>query len=748
MPADLAGAGAAYEQLRAELSTLDGWLGAGSLAELPVEELGGRLQALLSDTETLSKLPELARLRAELNAAALWPLVDEIARRNLDVDQALACFEHMWFASILETVSVADRRVGAFDGPAHRRAVDQYRQADQTHIQTGAVRVRRAVAENATRARDEYPHESEVIQHQARLKRGHLPVRHLFQAAPNVLGTLKPCWAMSPLVVSQLLPAQRCFDVVIFDEASQVTPADAVGALMRAERAIVAGDPHQLPPTSFFVTSGGGEDDEDAEAEALGVPAGTRNMESVLDVMGALLPPPNGTRTLGWHYRSKDERLIAFSNAQPNLYDWSLTTFPGIAGRECLEHVLVPFVAGRVGQEDSVADEVAKVVELVTEHARERPDESLGVIAMGIKHANRLDEALRIARLDDDVLDAFLSGATSVQTLHEPFFIKNLERVQGDERDAIILTIGYGKTSDGRMLYRFGPINNEGGERRLNVAITRARARMTIVSSFSALDMDPDRLRSDGAQMLSRYLAYAESGGSDLGGALKEKPELNPFERDVRAHLTAAGIPLIAQYGCSGYWIDDAAQHPTRSGEMVLAIESDGASYHSSATARDRDRLRQAHLERLGWSFHRIWSQDWFFHREAEVARAVAAYEAAVDAADDLDEDAVQQPEASAQAETPAALGRQGPCPIRTHRSNIGEYEPSELVVVVRWIESDTLLRTEDELLTETIRTLGFSRRGAKITNAIRAAIGLARNPDFDPTTAAIGYRPDRPPRR
>ena len=180
------------------------------------------------------------------------------------------------------------------------------------------------------------------------------------------------------------------------------------------------------------------------------------------------------------------------------------------------------------------------------------------------------------------------------------------------------------------MLYRFGPINIEGGERRLNVAITRARVRMTVVSSFKASDMDSTKLRNEGAQMLCRYLAYAESGGTNLGPVVMDKPVLNPFERDVESQLRAAGIPLVPQFGCSGYWIDFGAQHPVRPGQMVLAIECDGASYHSSATARDRDRLRQEHLERLGWIFHRIWSQDWFYHREREVQRALDAYEAAV----------------------------------------------------------------------------------------------------------------------
>jgi very-short-patch-repair endonuclease len=478
----------------------------------------------------------------------------------------------------------------------------------------------------------------------------------------------------------------------------------------------------------------------------------------VLDAMSALLPPPKGTRTLGWHYRSRDERLIAFSNAQPNLYDWSLTTFPGAAGEDCLRHELVPFQPGRVGQEDSVSDEVLRVVELVAEHARERAQESLGVIAMGIKHANRIDEALRRARVNDPELDEFLSGESSDHLRKEPFFVKNLERVQGDERDSIILTIGYGKTSDGRMLYRFGPINNEGGHRRLNVAITRARSRMTVVSSFSSADMDPNKLRSDGAQMLCRYLAYAESRGANLGDVAKPKPDLNPFERDVADKLQEAGIPLVAQYGCSGYWIDYAAQHPLRPGQMVLAIECDGVSYHSSATARDRDRLRQEHLERLGWRFHRIWSQDWFYHREAEIARALDAYQRAVEAVDagrsgyrapatgaspppsatplrtvgTWAESRVNDTSSGSDTQVPQAQ-RAGRCPVRVRRGSITDYSKGELVAVIRWIESDTLLRTEEELLEETKRVLGFQKLGARIKEAIEDAIPAARDPNWRP---------------
>ncbi len=755
LPSDLPGTEGAHGQLSVELQSLGALTARPDLVSWTIPQLDTFLRALLADTQTLYKIPELTQRRTRLLAAGLGPLLGEMSDRNLTVDQVLGCFEHMWLVSILEAVSVADSRIGAFDGQVHSRMVVEYGIADRNHVGTAAVRVRRAVAEHTTAVRDEYPRESDLIEHQARLKRGHLPVRQLFQAAPNVLGALKPCWAMSPLVVSQLLPAQRLFDVVIFDEASQVTPSDAVGALMRAERAVVAGDANQLPPTSFFAaSSGGGDDDEDVEDEMY-APAGTKNMESVLDAMSALLPPPKGSRTLGWHYRSRDERLIAFSNAQPNLYDWSLTTFPGVASGDCIRHVLVPFGPGPIGQEDSVSDEVTRVVELVADHAAATPGDSLGVIAMGIKHAHRIDEALRRARANDAALDAFLAGTALDQGAKEPFFVKNLERVQGDERDAIIMSVGYGKNPDGRMLYRFGPINNEGGHRRLNVAITRARSRMTVVSSFSSADMDPSKLRADGARMLGAYLAYAESGGADLGNVARDKPELNSFERDVADHLTAAGIPLVAQYGCSGYWIDYAAKHPDKPGQMVLAIECDGATYHSSATARDRDRLRQEHLQRLGWRFHRIWSQDWFYRREQETLRALGAYQEAVTAFDAGETGyrptspvgGVGTVDPSRGPTLAARSARSSPVP--GGRGSIDAYTENELVRVISWIESDTLLRTEEQLLEETMQALGFSRKGSKIVAAIEAAIARARDPNWVTQRSAVAppTSTNRPPR-
>lgn len=719
LPADLAGVEGAYEQLGEELRAVGAFAGMTRLEDMSEADLDTYLKDLLREQATLFKLPHLVSLRTSLMGLGLGPIIEEAGRRGLTPEGAVKCLSYCWFSSIMEAVSTEDPLIGAFDGNYHGRVADEFRDRDRAHIASTPHRIKRAVAERITSSMDLHRNEAAVIQQQARLKRKHLPTRDLFQVAPTLLTAIKPCWAMSPLVVSQLLPAKACFDVVVFDEASQITPADAVGALLRARQAIVAGDPHQLPPTAFF--SATTSQDEGPEEDLEGPPALTSGMESVLDVMSALLPQPRGTRTLSWHYRSRDERLIAFSNAQPTLYNWSLVTFPGVLGGEALRHVLVDDVARVPGDEASNAAEVERVVDLIIEHATQNPEASLGVIAMGIKHAERINEALRRRRPSHPELDEFFSEARS-----ESLFIKNLERVQGDERDSIILTIGYSKSADGRMMYRFGPLNTQGGERRLNVAVTRARSRMIVVSSFASRDMDPNRLNAEGAKLLRSYLAYTESGGEDLGSVTREKQPLNPFERDVEAHLIKAGIPLVPQLGASGYWIDFAAQHPKRPGQMVLAIEADGASYHSSHTARDRDRLRQAHLENLGWSFHRIWSTDWFYRREQEVEKAVAAYQAAVSRADagPKSPDPVTAPKIESVA---AGQRRSGHRPNLSPGMPIHAYAFADLVQLIIWIESDTRLRTEDQLIAEAMTELGFKRKGPKILDALKKAITAAR---------------------
>lgn len=708
-------------RLAAGLRELDGLTGR-ALESASFDDVARLLTLLAEDRGTLAKLPELHRLRTALNQAHLDELITEI--ESLPDPEAVArdAYEWVWLQSILDRVLLTDPAIGSITGGRLDEAVDQFQTDDREHIETTADRIRRIAAERATAARDQYPDQAQLVQRQAALRQRHMPVRTLVHNASDVLLALKPCWAMSPLMVSQLLPTRKYFDVVVFDEASQVTPADAATSILRGDQLVVAGDERQLPPTSFFASEAAGETEEEFpdDDELLVALAGTKGFESILDALNSLVP----ARMLQWHYRSRDERLIAFSNAY--VYDKMLTTFPGVGGDRCMDHVEVAWQPG--SDSNSPSAEVLRVVELILEHAANRPDESLGVIAMGIKHANRIDEALRERLRDHPELEDFFT-----EEREEPFFVKNLERVQGDERDAIILTIGYGKNDRAQLLYRFGPLLMAGGERRLNVAVTRAKRRLTLVTSFTSADLDPERLNSEGMKLLRSYVLYAESGGDDLGSRAATIPQLNPFEADVRDSLTALGLRLVPQHGASGYRIDFAVQDPDQPGRFILAIECDGASFHSAQTARDRDRLRQEQLERIGWRFHRIWSSEWFHDKEAAVAKVMTAYRNAIqDGKSPQLTDISVRFRAAEPLSTPAPVS-EAPARARGNRPNvprgwkIDEYWDHQLIELIQWIESDELLRTEEELVTEAVAELGFQRRGSKIVAVLRAAIRRAR---------------------
>ncbi len=448
----------------------------------------------------------------------------------------------------------------------------------------------------------------------------------------------------------------------------------------------------------------------------------TAGMESILDALSSVLPATQ----LSWHYRSRDDRLIAFSNSF--IYANSLLTFPGRDIDGAVTFVEVRQDEPIVAAGPTSDEEVETVVEMILDHAEHRAHQSLGVIAPGVRHADAIDEALRLRLADRPHLQWFFEGHRD-----EPFFVKNLERVQGDERDRIIVTVGYCRGPDGRVPLRFGPINAEGGERRLNVAASRAKEQMTVVAAFTEADLDPDRLTSRGAMFLRDFIAFARTGGTYLGANAPAHPPLNGFELDVKARLEARGLVLYPQYGASGYRIDFAAADPEEPTNLVLAIEADGASYHSSPAARDRDRLRQEVLESKGWRFCRIWSTDWFADPEGGADRVADAFATAL--AESRAEGARRaattvSPPAEAAPTPPAPIGRSmrswPSSPVRPRLGSVTDYTEDELTDVVRWICSDGLLRTDDELMSEAMEFCGFSRRGSRIVAVLSDAISAA----------------------
>lgn len=684
------------------------------LPSTTLDELREVVSALAVDRTTPAKLPRVLALRHELRSLGLQPLLPELKQAPLTVSAWIERFDHAWFSSCLDQVRADDPNLASFNGRSHDTTAEEFRRLDRERVAITAARVRRAHAQSVIEVMNKYPDQTQLVRNEASKKKRHLPLRTTVTQAPDVVTALRPCWMVSPLSVAELLPAAPHFDLVLFDEASQVLPEDAVCALLRGRKTIVAGDQHQLPPTTFFA----GDVDDGDDAGDDGSPLTTTGFESILDSMCTFLDP----WPLEWHYRSRDESLIAFSNRY--VYGDRLITFPGPGvGGVAVSHVLVEQAVARDGDEDSVSEEVRRVVDLVIEHARVRPSETLGVITMGIRHQERVLAALDAVVEAAPDLAAFLD-----ESRDERFFVKNLERVQGDERDAIILSIGYGKDRNGKLPYRFGPLLQEGGERRLNVAVTRARRRMTVVSSFSHLDMDPGRSSAKGVELLRRYLEFAASFGRSLGdrGVAGGVP-MNHFEASVYDALAARGIPLLGQWGASRFRIDLVAQHPEEPGRLVLAIECDGASYHAAPTARDRDRLRQQQLEALGWRFHRIWSTDWFLRREDEIDRAVRAYEKAVQLSDAAPCPSIEPSTMTSTA--PSASTGRAPRPSIQRRESIDDYSEEELVSIVKWVQSDGRLMTDDEIVREVMVELGFQRRGAKIDAAIRKGIERARGP-------------------
>lgn len=683
----------------------------GTDRSAPLEEIAAWLFSLASDQRTPYLLPKIDRIKSQLKSVGLSAVLGDFAEHGVEPADWVYRFEYIWLYSALEKELASDPALAGFKGQTHEELIEDFSRLDRERLKLAAHRVRRLHGERSVAAMNRHFDQSDLVKREAAKRSRHLALRELFSRAPDVLTQIAPCWVASPLSVSQLLDGgKRHFDLVVFDEASQVLQEEAIPAIYRADQVVVAGDRHQLPPTTFFATAVEGEDDvfgDDETRDAhLVASAAIGGFESLLGTMEAFLP----NWLLEWHYRSEDERLITFSNT--NVYSGRLVTFPSARGHEAIRHVLVPHDSSLGAQEESASREVQEVIRQIISHAQELPSESLGVITMGIKHANRIQAELdRTLALRSELKEFFSLDK------EERFFIKNLETVQGDERDAIILSIGYGKNPNGDLPHMFGPLTQEVGYRRLNVAVTRAKRRICVVSSFSSNEIDLNRSGSRGVQLLKAYLEYAANGGQKMPQQERAgEVALNAFEADVRDAIESHGVITRPQFGASRYRIDLVAMHPNAVGRPVLAIECDGASYHSSSTARDRDRLRQEHLQRLGWRFHRIWSTDWFYSRESEIHRLLESYKQAVRDADSLTIDSsMTVPPTEPSYVVADSKKMRGARPKIRYYASIDYYDDRELIEIAKWIASDGLLRTDEEMIREIFSNLDFARLGSRI---------------------------------
>ncbi|MDB5054917.1 MAG: helicase [Bacilli bacterium] len=525
-------------------------------------------------------------------------------------DHLFDCYRWNWYQVIVTRAFHERKELAQFDGSRHEQAVKKFRELDleMTHMN----RFKLAEAHWKKLPQHEAAGQLGILRREFEKKSRHLPIRQLMLKTGNAIQAIKPVFMMSPLSIATFIPPGSIeFDLVVFDEASQVKPVDAFGAIIRGKQIVVVGDSKQMPPSNMFDTIS--KDDENEEDDFVG------DMESILGLFVGQNAPQ---RMLRWHYRSRHESLITVSNHE--FYDNKLVIFPSPDSDKndsgLIYHYLPETSYDRGGTKTNKQE--AKAVALaVIKHAKNNPNLSLGVAAFSIVQMQAIMDEIELLRRSNPTYESFFTAHP-----HEPFFVKNLENVQGDERDVIFISIGYGKTAEGYFAMGFGLINHEGGERRLNVLISRAKIRCEVFTNLKSDDIDLNRSNAIGVKALKTFLKYADSGILDVPKQTGKDFD-SPFEEAVHKSLAEAGYEVQPQIGSAGFFIDLAVADPDQPGRFILGIECDGATYHSARSARDRDRLRQAVLEGLGWRIHRIWSTDWFRHPERELKKIIEAIE-------------------------------------------------------------------------------------------------------------------------
>ncbi|WP_108818526.1 DUF3320 domain-containing protein [Pseudovibrio sp. Alg231-02] len=564
------------------------------------------LQVLTDNSKQLQVWTEWQKVKTTAENQNLTPFIEAAENQLIpheDLEKRFTvAFANWWLPEAIDNTPV----LRSFKRFKHEEMLQQFRKLDDQVRATAAYKVQSALNHKLP-SQHAVPKSSELgtLRHQMNLKRPSKSIRDVISAMPGTFSKLAPCLLMSPLSISQYLPAgQSQFDVVIFDEASQITTWDAVGAIARGTQTIIVGDPKQLPPTNFF---GRSEQDDDEELEAY-----EKDLESILEEAKASGLP---NLQLNWHYRSRHESLIAFSNW--HYYDNRLITFPSpVVADRAVKLVHTPDAIYDRGKSRTNKLEAQNIVKEAVKRLRkwiDLPEEdrpTLGVITFNQQQQSLIQDLFDAELRNHPDLEWFFADERI-----EPVIVRNLENVQGDERDVMMFSITFAPDIAGKMSMSFGAINKDGGERRLNVAVTRAREELLIFSTVTADAIDTSRTKALGVKHLKEFLSFAEKGtialaASDDGSVGGYD---SPFEEAVSEALQMRGWTIVPQVGVSGFRVDLGIVHPDKPGAFIAGVECDGATYHSSATARDRDKVREQVLRNLGWEILRIWSPDWWY---------------------------------------------------------------------------------------------------------------------------------------
>lgn len=608
----IAAAGQAYLEAWSALQpTIDRLSTAGAFAEadrvtfgdMALDELAQRCTGIVQSAARLNAWCAWRKVCQQAISLGLTPMVAGVENGGIAAGTTRRAFEtgysRWWLNAVVDNEPV----IRSFVAAEHEKRIGDFRALEAQYTELTRAWVRATLCADLPK-QDGVTRNSEwgILRHEINKKRAHLPLRALMSSIPTALTKLTPCLLMSPLSIAQYLSADaNAFDVVVFDEASQIPVWDAVGAIARGKQVVMVGDPKQLPPTNFFDRAESSDDEEDVEGD----------LESILDeCLGANLP----TMNLAWHYRSRNESLIAFSNH--HYYGGSLVTFPSPVTEDravSFHHVKGMYEKGgaRINKPEAkalVADIVARLKSPGFRESRL----TIGVVTFNTEQKDLIEDLLDEERRRDPAIEPYFEEVEL-----EPLFVKNLESVQGDERDIMYFSITYGPDLAGAVSMNFGPMNRTGGERRLNVAITRARHELRVFSSLKGEQMDLARTQALGVRDLKHFLEFAERGPRALAEATRSSlgDFESPFEEAVAKALVSKGWELHTQIGASSFRVDLAVVHPDARGSYLTGIECDGATYHRSATARDRDMLREQVLRGLGWQIERVWSTDWWVDR-------------------------------------------------------------------------------------------------------------------------------------
>jgi len=739
---DHAAIGKAVEQLAAErdksLSALDALLaklafdlqvgfGGGDLEQCQLEALSDRLN-LWKDSVSLVPVWVNYYVRAQhARNCGFGSLLAVLEAGEAATKDAVDCFDRIYFTQLLREIVRLKPNLAQFDGELHDKHIADFKDFDNERLALAKYRTLVAHYERMPQ-NNVGVGATGIVRGEMERKRGHRTVRRLLKDAGPVVQAIKPVFMMSPLSVAQFLePGAVEFDLLVIDEASQVQPVDALGAVARCKQIVVVGDSKQLPPTRFFARLTSDieeEEDEDGEPTV----ALAQDIESILGLCRARGLPE---KMLRWHYRSRHHSLIAVSNHE--FYEDKLFIVPSPHSKVPELGLKFNLVANGVfdsGASGTNRVEAKSVCQAIVEHAIKCPELTLGVAAFSVRQREAILAELELLRRANPQIEAFFASHPT-----EPFFVKNLENVQGDERDVIFISVGYGKNASGYMAMRFGPLGADGGERRLNVLISRAKRRCHVFTSITSDDIVLERAKGRGVAAFKTFLHYAQTGILTIATNTGLEED-SPFEISVRKAIQSLGYTVDSQVGQAGFFIDLGVRDPQQEGRYLLGVECDGATYHSARSARDRDRLRQGVLEDHGWIIHRVWSTDWFQRPDDQIRKIALVLEKAK-----LGKTIKPQPTTKpAKPETDVIKREPAPDLDQNSLENLTvpyaeakftvphRVEPHELAlrdlaeIVFKIIQIEGPIH-EDEVVNRVRDLWGFARAGNRIQGAVAAGI-------------------------